>query len=324
MKVDLYNGLALGGAVAASLVGALAMRGGPEVRVEQVAPHAAHFAEVRLPSGERGVRDASGVVAKLANYRRIASASVIADQVLWELCEPERIVAVTQQTKDSARFGYRHRQRAGINSPSELEAILALAPDLLFINHFGDPRYAARLRERGITVFDLGEMHGLATLLPSIQMIGMLVGEPQRAGALAAGFEQRLARVAADVPEGARPSAIYLSAYGKQLFAGARGTSYHDVLTHAGLRDVATPIYRGWPALSAEQVLALDPEVLVTKRGMGKDLCQVPGLERLRPCSGRGKLAELDLDLVDDPGLPMLELAEMLRAQVHPPVPSGG
>jgi len=317
-RLDGYNGLALVASIAASMLAAGGMRGPAQVRVEQLAPRASAIAMVVLGDGRRGIRDASGVVAPLARYTRIASASLIADQVLWELCAPERLIAVSDRSKSSAQFGYRHRERAALSSPADLEPILALDPDLLFINHFGDPRYAARLRAHGITVFDLGEMRGLSTLLPSIRVIGALLGEPERAEALAHTLERRLQVVAADVPTPARPRALYLSTYGKQLYGGGADTSYDAVLRFGGTVNAAAG-YRGWPALNAEQVLSLNPELLVTRRGMGADLCRFPGLERLRPCSGRGRIVELDPELIDDPGLPILELAEALREQVHGP-----
>jgi ABC-type Fe3+-hydroxamate transport system substrate-binding protein len=143
------------------------------------------------------------------------------------------------------------------------------------------------------------------------------VGAPERARALGEAFERRLRAVAADVPSQARPSALYLSTYGKQLYGGGAQTSYDDVLRFAGLVNVAAAAHRGWPALGPEQVLSMDPDVLVTKRGMSRDLCGFPGLQGLKPCSGRGRIVELDAELIDDPGLPMLEAAEELRAQVH-------
>jgi iron complex transport system substrate-binding protein len=318
-RIDAHNAGALSLAIAASLLGAGSVQRGVEVRVEQIAPRSMQLQEISLPNGEHGVRDASGVVAPLRPYRRIASASLVSDSVLWELCEPERLVAVTRKTKESTHFGYRHRQRAGIASAQDLEAILALHPDLLFTNRFGDPRYAAELRARGVVVFDLGEMLGLESLLPDITIIGRLVGADERAARLRTELLERLQAVAADIPRGARPRGLYLSAYGKQLFGGAAATSYHDVLEYGGVDDVAAPRYRGWPALDAERVLSLDPEVLVTKRGMAKEVCRAPGLGLLRPCRGQGRIAELDNDLVDDPSLPILELAESLRTQIHGP-----
>jgi iron complex transport system substrate-binding protein len=316
MRLDLYNGVALVASMLASVLAAGGLHAPGQVRVEQVAPRARAIEAVVLPGGKRGIRDAAGEIAPLAQYRRIASASVIADHVLWELCEPERLIAVSQRTKESARFGYRHRERGAITSPADLELILALDPDLLFINHFGDPRYVARLREHGIAVFDLGEMRGVETLLPNIRVIGALLGVSERAEALAQAFERRLHAIAPGTAKGDRPRALYLSTYGKQLYGGAAHTSYDDVLRFAGLANVAAPLHRGWPALSPEQVLSLDPDVLVTKRAMGAELCGFPGLELLRPCRGQGRIVELDAELIDDPGLPILDAAEALHAQL--------
>jgi len=318
-RLDAVNAGALCAALIASAFGAGPANGANRVRVEQVAPRSSAIAEVRMRDGSRGVRDASGTVAPLRTYRRIASASLIADHVLWELCEPERLVAISDRSKQSATFGYRHTGRAAISSPAELELILALNPDLLLINHFGDPRYTGRLRERGIVVFDLGEMHGVSSLLSSIEVIGKLLGRPERAQALARSFDERMRAVAADVPAARRPRGLYLSAYGKQLYGGSLGTSYHDVLEAAGVIDVAAERYRGWPTFDAEQVLALDPDVLITKQNMAGPLCAFPGLDQLRACRGRARVVELDAELADDPGLPMLDVAEQLRTAVHGP-----
>jgi iron complex transport system substrate-binding protein len=318
-RIDAINAGALCAALIASALGAGSASGENRVRVEQVAPRSTAIAEVRMADGSRGVRDASGTPAPLRPYARVASASLIADHVLWELCEPERLVAISDRSKQSATYGYRHHARPAISSPAELEKILALAPDLLFINHFGDPRYTARLRERGIVVFDLGEMQGVSSLLESIEVIGTLLGRPERAAALARTFAERMRAVAADVPAARRPRGLYLSAYGKQLYGGALGTSYHDVLEAAGVIDVAAERYRGWPTFDAEQVLALDPDVLVTKQNMAGPLCAFPGLGQLRACRGRARVVELDAELTDDPGLPMLEVAEQLRTAVHGP-----
>ena len=317
--IDGYNGAALLCALVISALGTGPASGGRAVRVEQIAPRSAAIAEVALPGGGRGVRDASGSVAPLRRYARIASASLIADHVLWELCEPERFVAVSDRSKQSPAFRYRHAARAGISSPAELEAILALHPDLLFVNHFGDPRYTERLRQRGIVVFDLGEMGGVSSLLPTIAVIGKLIGKDAGARVLGARFDQGMRAIAADVPPARKPRGLYVSAYGKQLYGGALGTSYHDVLEAAGVIDVAAERYRGWPTFDAEQVLALDPDVLVTKQGMAATLCAFPGLGQLRACRGAAgaRVVELDAELADVTGLPMLDAAQQLRAAIH-------
>jgi iron complex transport system substrate-binding protein len=316
--IGVLNGSAVVLAVVLSLLAAGRGREG-RVRVAQVNPTVQTIEAVTLPDGREALRDAGGAVVPLQRYARIASVSLVADHVLSALCEPERVIAVTGRSKRSPRFGYLHAARASIETLEDLEGILALEPDLLITNHFGDPRYAARLRERGVTLFDLGEMHGMETLIPNIHTIAALIGAPERGARMAARLQRRMAAIARDIPLEGRPSGLFVSKYGKQLFGGTRRTSYHDVIVAAGLRDAAAERYEGWPSLDAEQVLALDPDVLITKEGMGEVICEHPGMQTLRACGAGGRVVELDIHLVDDPGPPMLEMAEALRRAVHGP-----
>ena len=121
--------------------------------------------------------------------------------------------------------------------------------------------------------------------------------------------------MAFDVPLSQRRSAIYLSIYGGRLFGGADGTSYHDVLIAAGLRDAAGA-FRDWPELSVEQVLVLDPDVIVTNVGMRSSICGHAGLSALRACQAP-MVVEVDDGVLGDPGPGMAESARRVRDAVY-------
>jgi ABC-type Fe3+-hydroxamate transport system substrate-binding protein len=123
--------------------------------------------------------------------------------------------------------------------------------------------------------------------------------------------------IARDVPATARRTAIYLSVYGNTLMGGTAGTTYYDVLTHAGLIDRAAEAYRNWPHYRPEQVLALDPDIIVTRSGMAETLCGQPGLTRLRACQAPGFVIEVDAFALDDPGAGMLVAAESVFSAVY-------
>jgi len=107
---------------------------------------------------------------------------------------------------------------------------------------------------------------------------------------------------------------MYLSACGAQLFGGAVGSSYHDVIVAAGLTDAAAAKYHDWPNYSVEDVLALDPDFVLASNGMNETLCRQPGFEALRACRDRSRILMLPDALVGDPGPRMLDAAEALRA----------
>ena len=313
MKLDLLNALGLLLALGAATLGAGLPFDEPPRSV--AAPPGAHANLIeRLPDGTPALRDARAVLVPLRPYRRIASGTLIADRVLADLCEPDRIVAFSRHAEKTPS-GHRYAGKPTIGARDEVERVLALKPELLFVNDLIDASYVARLREHGVQVFDLGPMRGLTSLLPNIRSIGVLIGAPERAERYARQLQGRLRKVALEEASRPQPRALYLSLYGDKLFASGADTSYHDVLGYAGLRDAAALAgLHGWPELSAERVLALDPDVLVTRTGMALLLCRHPGLDQLRVCRADGRRVELDGALLDDPGPALLEAAEALHA----------
>lgn len=266
--------------------------------------------------GRRGLRDSAGNFTALGNYRRIISLSSVADGLLLALSEPDRIAAYSPYAAQSPQ-SYRYAGTKAMTMRMEPEEIIAMDGDLLLAHHLSRPDHTAKLRESGLQVFDLGEMKGMQTLLPNIITVATLLGHGERGARLAHLVRRRMQHIADDVTY--RPSAIYVGIHGDKLYGGTRGTSYADVLAAAGLRDLAADEFTGWPAYNSEHLLQLDPEVLVTQIGMGSTLCRHPGLDRMRGCTGEGRIVELPAGLLVSPGLDVVEAAEQLHELVFNP-----
>jgi ABC-type Fe3+-hydroxamate transport system substrate-binding protein len=264
------------------------------------------------------LRDATGHAAPIEHYRCIASSSSLADHLLFELAEPEQICALSSHGKQNDLERQRYGARREVSGPGDLEALLSARVDLLLVNQLGADSQLERVRASGIVVFDLGEMRGLSTLQPNIMSVAELLGDRSRGERLWQRFARRLHAVASEVPPEQRKRAIYLAVYAGKLFGATRGTSYHDVLSAAGLDDLAAQQYRDWPQYDPEQLLALDPALIVTGQGMAQALCDNPWYAELRACrAGRGGLIELPSELMGDPGLLMLDAAEALHERVY-------
>jgi len=262
------------------------------------------------------VRDAGGVAVPVGDYRRIASASLVADAVLPDLVHVERVVTVTESHRDHHPAAFRTAHAAVLPHRAELETILAHRPDLILVsNTTGDPARVQRARELGYTVFDLGAMEGRRTLLPNIRRLAALLGVPARGEALAARLGERLDRLPLRIRPDQRLPAIYAAAYGSQIYGGTVGSSYHDVLLAAGLVDVAAGEFPGdgWPPLRIEDLIRLGPRILVTGDGGAARLRALPGIGRVD-----ARIVEVDGDLLGDPSL-MLSAAEALQRAVYGP-----
>jgi iron complex transport system substrate-binding protein len=279
--------------------------------------------ETTLPNGARALRDASRHWVELKDFRRIASASTSADSVLLDLAEPDRIVAFTDWSARRGWHAYRYAGKARIVSLAEIEAIIALKPDLVLANVQGTEHYVARLEEAGIPVYDLGEMRGVDSFVASVRNLATLLGKPELAQSYIETFVGRLERVAGGPQEEPRKSAAYVAVFGQKLFGSGKNTSFADVLHYAGLVDKGAERYDDFPEYGAEQLLALDPELLVTHDGMGNTLCAYPGLDRLRACSDREHhILELPETVIGSTGAEMLIAAEELHAAAYPRPPS--
>ncbi len=264
------------------------------------------------------VTDARGREVSANTYQRIVSLGIESDALLAELCEPDRIAAVSAFGDGAYRVRLSAKPRlAGL---TDLEPLIALAPDLVLVSTAGDQLdRLARLHEAGLTVFDLGAQRGTASLLPNARRIAALLGDAARGERWATGFTRRLAAVSAHLPAGLpRRRACYVSAFGDELYGGTLGTSFHDVLTAAGLIDVAAERFRDWPKLSIEILIALDPDTLVLNRHGVAALRRLPGADALRALREPGGVLEVDPVLLQDPTLGILDAAEALVDLAYP------
>ena len=267
-------------------------------------------------AGERTAQDATGEHVWVRDYARIVSTSTIADQVLIEIIEPERLLAVSAHTLRSQQ-SRPYEDKIGVEHARDIETIIELRPDIVFINNFLDRRQVERLKEAGLNVFDLGPMRGLETLLPNIAQLASVLGVPERGQELADELVQKLAAISADIPDGDRRRGLYVGIHGDRLYGGTAGTSFHDVLIAAGLVDVAAEAgFDGWPAFTNEQLLSLDPPWIITNPGTERSLCRHPGFQSLAACQ-TGQVRSIETHLLTDPGFGMLRAAEAVHAAVY-------
>jgi iron complex transport system substrate-binding protein len=267
------------------------------------------------------LHDATGRAIPLRRYARIASASSLADGLLFELCEPDRIVALSAAGARSDPEHQHYAGRASLAGAFDIEALLQLRIDLLIVTQHAAESDLARLREAGVQVYDLGSARGMNTLRPNLIALATLLGERARGERLWQRLVQRMQSVAADIPEAQRKAALYVASYAGKLYGGTRGTSYHDVLQAAGLRDLAAEHYVDWPQYDPEQLLALDPALIVTNTSSRMAFCGDPWLGKLRACVDASAIIEMPAALIGDPGLRMLDAAETLRTRVYGPPP---
>jgi iron complex transport system substrate-binding protein len=157
----------------------------------------------------------------------------------------------------------------GRGNSANLEAVLQFKPDLI-VDAGSTGRTYVELAERvqAQTGIPYALLDGRFEAIPqSYRILGQLTGRSERAETLARWCEEAMATIRgriATIPMEARPS-VYYARGPRGLETGLGGSINVETLSFLGARNVAaaTP-GSGLAQVSLEQVLAWDPEVIVT------------------------------------------------------------
>jgi iron complex transport system substrate-binding protein len=245
------------------------------------------------PSGfPRTVVDSGGVAIRLAAApRRIVSQTLATDEILFAIVDPVRIVGVSTLAVDPTYSNVVDAAKArGAPAIRSAEDVIALRPDLIFVASYSRAEIVELLRASGAPVCRFGAFDSIADVLENIRRTGRAVGADAEADRLVADVERRLAQLRDRPRPPGRPRVLSFTPSGQS--AGAK-TTFDDIVRHAGGINVAAERgFSGFPRLSVEQVLAWDPDVIVTGAGPGQAagvkaaLLANPGIAATRAARG--------------------------------------
>jgi iron complex transport system substrate-binding protein len=203
-------------------------------------------------------------VVLLQKPTRIVSVTLATDEILLALVGPPRLLGVTYLADDE-RVSNMTQEAAAIPHKvrADPEQIISLQPDLVFVASFLRGEFIRLLQAAGLVLFQFQEYASIAEIQQNIRLIGEVVGEEAKAEALIAAMQARLQALAEQLrPLGTRPRVLYWGSHG---YTAGRMTSMDDLITYAGGENLAATYgIIGSANLSAEQVLAMDPQVIVS------------------------------------------------------------
>ncbi|MFI4890318.1 MAG: ABC transporter substrate-binding protein [Steroidobacterales bacterium] len=190
----------------------------------------------------------------------------------------DRLVATDRYSNWPAAVGA--LPKAGGLDDASIELIVSLKPDLVLIS--SAQRVSARLDELGVASFALNPQ-SYADGLRTVDLIGQLLGIPERAAALNALTEQRVREVGeASIRRrhGASPS-VYFEIDRTPYVAGPQ--SYiGELLARLGVRNIVTADMGNFPRVNPEYVVRHDPDIMFVERADVAGLAMRPGWGRLR------------------------------------------
>jgi iron complex transport system substrate-binding protein len=246
------------------------------------------LAAARLESPSR--RGPSASTAPPADPRRVVALSLAPDAIVLARLGPGRIAALASFADDpsvsyAAEAAVAVRRRATGRS----EAILTLSPDLVLTGSFGDPGLLELLATAGVPVLRLSAPSSIEEVYQNVRDVGRAVGQIDRAELLISDAARRIAAVRGRVENAPRKRVLVLQ---RSNYTAGRGTVVDDLLTAVGVSNaVAEEGLRGHLPLSVEQILRIDPDVVLYSGFVADGRARALGLEG--PMTGHPSLRHL-------------------------------
>jgi iron complex transport system substrate-binding protein len=265
------------------------------------------------------VTDGTGRTLSLpAPPRRIVSLVPGVTEMLYAIGAEDRLVGRTDfcDYPPSAR---RKPSVGGTVSPN-LEALIALKPDLVVATSAGNSDETRRQLERLRVPLYLVDPHGLSDVFRTLTRLGALADREARAAEVVAVLEGRVRAVAARVAARPRPRVLYV-VWPEPLIVPGRGAAVTELIELAGGASVSADGPEGYPRYSVEAAVARGPEVIILARhGAGTAPYAREKWERFAdlPAIRAGRLHAVDGDLFHRFGPRVVDALEILARLLHP------
>jgi iron complex transport system substrate-binding protein len=287
---------------------------GPSGSPQAASPATASTAPTQSPITVRD--DAGRVVTLAAPPKRIVSASPSTTELAFAVGLGDEIVAVDKFSNYPPEAI--SRTSIGSYTDPDLETMLGADPDLVLATDVHVAKLLPALEKQGIPTVVLSAKNIEGVLL-NLLLLGRVAGDEAQADKVVADLRTRIAAVETRVA-GSDPVSVFYE-LDPTLFTTGPGTFIDDVIRRAGGRNIASATTEQYPQLSAEEVIAADPAVIlladeaagVTPEAVGAR----SGWAKLSAVTN-GRVVVIDPDIGSRPGPRVVDALELIAATLHP------
>jgi iron complex transport system substrate-binding protein len=253
------------------------------------------------------------------DIRRIVSLAPNLTETIYALGLQDRLVGDTDYCDYPPEAQQKPKVGGAIN-PS-LEAIAALHPDLVLVTkNLNRLETVEALEEIGIPSYAT-DPHTVEAIIASIEGLSGLLGAPETGSALAADLEHRISILHERLAP-ITPRRVLFIVWIEPLITIGKDTFIADALRQAGAVSVIDSS-QSWPQVSLEEVVQLQPEVLIFVEShfgapphQADALSSLPGW-RLLDAVRNHRYATIS-DAINRPAPRLISAVEDLARQLHP------
>ncbi len=260
------------------------------------------------------VKDSADASVRLEHApERIISLSPGVTEILFAIGAGDRVVG-TDRFSDYPAAAAR-TPKIEYSSPNP-EAALALRPDLVIMTTRQEQQ-VTQFRGLGMTVFYIGEPADLDALYGGIALLGRLTDHQAEAATVVADMRREIDAVVASIAPVSTGPRVFFE-LDPTLFTASPNTFIGAMLTLLKARNVAPAGGSPFPQLTAEAVLAADPEVVfLSHPGPTAEVGQRPGWSAVTAVRNN-RVYSVDPDAVSRPGPRLAQGIRLLGKALYP------
>ena len=254
--------------------------------------------------------------------QRIVSLSPGHTETLYAIGAGDKVVA----TDKYSDFPAENKPKATLVTypKPNVEELVALKPDLIVTLTEG-PELIQQVEPRGIKVLQLFPKT-LDQSAADVEVLGRVTGNEAKAKQIAGGMRERAAAVAAKTKDAPKVRVLYEldASEPTQPFVSGPGSFHGSLIPLAGGKNVFDDINGPSGQVSAEQIIARDPEVIVLGDADSPYNAQTPDMVKARAgwqaisAVKNNKIFPISQDVMARPSPRLVEGLERLAKALHP------
>jgi iron complex transport system substrate-binding protein len=202
---------------------------------------------------------------------KIVSLGPSNDEILCVLVDEKRIAGLSKFSRDEATsYVAEAARRINVFVDRNAEQVISLRPDLVLAARYTKVDLKALLAEIRTPLIVTSDFRNFADVEANLRLIGRAVGEESRAETVIEEMRRKLEAARTRLRPGSEGlRTLYLAAGN---FSSGAGTSIHEILTAAGLKNAAAEAgIKGHVKLAPEQIMQIDPNLILIASGYERD-----------------------------------------------------
>jgi iron complex transport system substrate-binding protein len=259
---------------------------------------------------------------------RIVSLAPANTQILFAVGAGDKVIGVTDYCKYPYNFTAwieaGNMTSIGKYYAPAIEPIIALHPDLIVAAQ-GSADQAVQLADLGYTVLTLypTDLNGV---LDSILLVGRATNHTADATALVNSLNQRIDAVANSLTNVTTKPKVYVEVYSSPYTSVGGGTFIDGLIKIAGGQNIFENETIGYPKISSEAIISLNPDMIVFPTSMGVDLAG--SFEAVAARDGWSSITAVKnnamyivvSEALTQPGPRLVDALEALAQIIHPEI----